>query len=218
MLNGANGAMLIKSDGTLEVVQFQTVSDLGNDRYQLSTLLRGRRGTDTMATGHAAGERFILLEPTTLVPGALALGDLDVARFFNAVTFGLVFERGTRRNKTFIGRDLMPYAPHGVTAALSGSDIVIDWFRRTRLGGELKDGTGDVPLAETTESYEIDIYDAAGTTVLRTLTATASTITYTAADIVTDFGATPAELNLAVYQISEAVGRGFSTQQTIPVE
>jgi hypothetical protein len=48
----------------------------------------------------------------------------------------------------------MPLAPVHVTATLTGSpeDITLAWVRRTRIGGELKDGTGTVPLGEASEA------------------------------------------------------------------
>ncbi len=40
---------------------------LGDRRFRLSRLLRGRRGTEWAAGGHAAGEAFTLIEPDSLV-------------------------------------------------------------------------------------------------------------------------------------------------------
>jgi hypothetical protein len=74
-----------------------------------------------------------------------------------------------------------------------------------------------VPLGETSESYSIDIYNALGTTVLRTLTSSTTSVTYTAANITTDFGSMPANITFKVYQISAAVGRGFGYKVTVPV-
>jgi hypothetical protein len=39
-----------------------------------------------------------------------------------------------------------------VTSA-SSENIALTWIRRTRLGGEWRDGTGTVPLAETSVAY-----------------------------------------------------------------
>jgi len=96
-----------------------------------------------------------------------------------------------------------------VAATIVGSDISLTWERRSRVNGGLMDGTGTVPVGEASEAYEVDIIAADGKTVLRTLTATTTAATYAAADIATDFGAVPSELNVAVYQISAEVGRGF---------
>ena len=89
--------------------------------------------------------------------------------------------------------------------------------RRTRFGGELRDGIDTVPLNEDSEAYEWDILDAPGGDVLRTLTSTSETVTYLAADIASDFGTTPSELSVKPYQMSAVVGRGFTTEALLEV-
>jgi hypothetical protein len=58
---GAN-ACLIGS----EIVQFRDASLVSAGVYTLKGLLRGRRGTEASMTGHASGERFVLLRATGL--------------------------------------------------------------------------------------------------------------------------------------------------------
>jgi hypothetical protein len=117
------------------------------------------------------------------------------------------------------GRDLKPYAPWNVRAVKSGSpeNITLSWVRRTRIGGELKDGTGTVPLGEASESYEVDILDGPGGTVLRTLASTSPSVVYANADILADFGAVPASLSVALYQLSAVAGRGFPRLITLEI-
>ena len=94
-----------------------------------------------------------------------------------------------------------------------GGDLNISWIRRTRYSGEWRDLV-DVPLNEASEVYEVDILDGAGQ-VVRTLSSTSASITYTAADQTTDFGAPQSTLDIAVYQVSAAVGRGFAGRATV---
>ena len=61
MLNGANLAALIRADGNAELIQFQDVA-LSEGVYTLTTLLRGRRGTEVFTGGHAVGDLFVLLD------------------------------------------------------------------------------------------------------------------------------------------------------------
>jgi hypothetical protein len=65
-----------------------------------------------------------------------------------------------------------------------------------------------IPLGETTESYEVEVWDSGYTTLKRTLTASTPTVTYTSANQVTDFGSNQATLYLKIYQLSAIVGRG----------
>jgi hypothetical protein len=212
MLNGANAAAV---GG--EVLQFRDVAVNADGSLTLSTLLRGRRGTDLRTGGHGPGELVIMLSPATAAIIRLDLAAVGATRYFKAVTSGGFLEDAATIPATQHGNDLRPYAVVHQAAALSGSDIDLTWVRRTRLGGALLDGTGDVPLAEESEAYDVDIYDAGGATVLRTLTASSPTATYAAADIATDFGSTPSTLKVAIYQKSAAVGRGFGRIVSLPV-
>ena len=171
MLNGANAALLLKANGEPEVIQFRDVTLNPDGSFTLTGLLRGRRGTDVFVDGHAAGELFVLLDPDDVETMVTALGDLDLPRSWRAVGFGTLFEDAETLTQSHTGRDLKPYAPWNVQAALTGSpaDISLSWVRRTRIGGELKDGTGTVPLGEASEAYEVDILDGPGGAVLRTL-------------------------------------------------
>ena len=96
-----------------------------------------------------------------------------------------------------------------VRAALADDDIVLTWVRRTRVGGGLLPGTGTVPLAEATESYEVDIMTGPTGRVLRTLSCTSPEVTYPWAEVSADFGMLPSTLTVVVYQMSAIVGRGF---------
>lgn len=216
LLNGGNPALLINSaTGDVELIQYRDVEQLDVQRYRLSHLLRGRRGTDTMMSNHAAGDLFIVPDTDSLSTITLPLSALNSERYYRAVTVGGLTDSGQGEPLTMRARDLMPYAPCQQAVAVSGSDLVLSWVRRTRIGGEWLDGTESVPLAEDTEAYEVDIYD--GAAVVRTLTASTPSVTYTAAQIAADFGSTPDTLKFCVYQLSAQVGRGFGEVVTVQV-
>ncbi len=218
LCNGANAAALIKVNGEVEVFQYRDVTALGTDRFTLTNLLRGRRGTDAMSMGHVAGELFVLLGAGTVHGLAGSISEKNVPLWWGAVTAGAVPNPAYRQSFTFHARDKFPYAPVGVTAVLSGGNINLAWVRRTRVDGALRDSTGVVPLHETVEAYEVDIFTGPGGTFLRTLGAiTSPAVSYTAADITADFGSPPATLTVRVYQISNVVGRGFSREDTVTV-
>ncbi|WP_284223829.1 phage tail baseplate protein, partial [Brevundimonas denitrificans] len=70
-LNGTNPVLVGQ-----ELVQFKSVQDNGDGTITLSTLLRGRRGTDPFAGGHQAGERVFLLDSNTVRRGQVPLSRL----------------------------------------------------------------------------------------------------------------------------------------------
>ena len=217
MLNGANAALLLKASGEPEILQFREVTDNPDGSFTFKGLLRGRRGTDPLVTGHQPGELFVLLEPDTIETLTVGLGELGLARSWRAVGFGSLFEDADTEVRAHTGRDLMPYAPvHLVGSRNPAGDLALTWVRRTRLGGAWRDGTGAVPLGEASEAYEVDILDGPGGGVVRTLTGlTGPAATYTAAQQSADFGAPPAVVHMRVVQLSAAVGRGFPAHASL---
>ena len=219
LVNGANAALVLKANGGPEIIQFRDVALNPDGSYTLEGLLRGRRGTDVFVEGHAPGELFALLDPDDVETLVTALGDLGLTRSWRAVGFGALFEDAGTIIQSHSGRDLRPYAPWNVRAVKSGSpsNITLSWVRRTRIGGELKDGTGIVPLGESVEAYEVDILDGPGGAVKRTLTASGPSLVYANADILADFGAAPSALSVAVHQLSAVAGRGFPRAVTLEI-
>ena len=205
VLNGANGFIL---GG--EVMQFQFASLNGDGSYTLSKLLRGRRGTEAACATHIGGETFLLLNSSTKRIG-LSTSLIGLLRYYKAATLGMPATATSYQTLSLAGNDLKPYAPAQFFATIDGSNnINATWVRRTRYGGEWQDGTGTVPLNETTESYDLLIYDSTGTTLKRTVAGlTSPSYSYTAAQQTTDFGSTQTSVYAVVYQNSSVVGRGF---------
>jgi hypothetical protein len=208
VLNGANLAALLAEDGRVELIQFVDADPLGSGRFVLRRLLRGRRGTED-AGAFAIGATFLLLDASVL-RSASPTGALNTIERFRFVgLFGSIQTASEVRRLT-IGRAEQPYAPvHIVGTRNPSQDLTVTWVRRTRIGGELVDLTGSVPLAEETEAYEVDIRNAGDTATLRTFTGlTSPTVTYTAAQQTAD-GLTPGDpVRVHVFQMSALVGRG----------
>jgi len=106
----------------------------------------------------------------------------------------------------------VPLSPVHVRGTRTGDDLTVTWLRRTRIGGDSWDSV-EVPLAEDSERYEIDILD--GTTLKRTLATTTPAATYTAADQTTDFGAPQSSIAVRVSQLSTTFGRGTPRAATL---
>lgn len=213
LVNGANAAALIRSDGNPEVIQFRTATLNDNGTYTLSGLLRGRRGTDVFTDGHKVGDTFVVLDSAAGSKVPLSLSEKDLVRFYKGLTSGGLFEEAPTISKVSPLNDLKPYAPvnHEVTSGTWGVDITIEWERRTRVGGGLKDGSGSVPLYEDSEEYEVDILDGFGT-VLRSQTALASkSYIYTAANQIADFPSGFVDKTAAAL-----VNPGFEIGDTLP--
>lgn len=209
VLNGANVAVL----GT-EVIQFKTATALGGGIYRLSGLLRGRLGTEAKTNAHAIGERFVLLDnavETLTIP----VSNFGVGWTVRAVTHGDVLSVGSDDGFTVAANSLRPYSPVFARAVKSGGNINISWVRRARIDGGMRDYI-DIPLMEQAELYEISVMS--GATALRTWRVSSPSVTYLAADQITDFGAAPTSLSLKITQISALIGPGEVLSATVAVE
>lgn len=209
LLNGGN-AVLVGS----EIIQFAKVSLNTDGSYRLSTLLRGRRGTELEIATHAPGEKALLLEPGRIAAGIAALGDLNIPRSYKAVGPGKRLEDVSAQVVRLSGRDLMPYAPVHVKAVRSSGLVRLSWIRRSRLGsGGL---AVNPPLSEASETYEL-VLSYLGSSVSK-FVREATVYDYALAEFNEDFSVSETDipaLDLTLYQISEAIGRGSPATESI---
>jgi hypothetical protein len=215
---GANTAYLAG-----EPLRFKYATLVATNTYTLSGLLRGREGTEQFVSTHAIGDPFVLMNSAVKrVP--LSTSDIGLNLQFKAVTFGqrVVDAPSWAINFQSVGQKPLSPVQIGMGRTASSSyDINMKWYRRARVNTAWRSSV-DVPLDETTEAYEVDVYSTSSyTTVLRTITSTATaagsvvtpstqTAVYKSADQVTDFGSNQATVYVKVYQVSAIVGRGFA--------
>lgn len=197
----------IGADGRWEIVNFTTATLEADGTYGLSGFKRGRRGTEGNVDNHEIGDEFVLLS------GALRaeLGSDDVGDdlSFKAVSAGRSEESAVPIDLAFTGATLKPYAPARLEWTTDGTDLFGEITRRTRVGGSWSDD-GVVPLSENSEAYEVDVLDGSGD-VIDTIEVTGTnTFTITAADLATYSASVSAPPDVNVYQMSDAVGRGFA--------
>lgn len=142
---GANRALL---GG--EIIQFTRAVPLGNRRWRLEGLLRGRGGTEAATAGHSAGERFVLLDgkPVALDPAMIgtAVGTIIAATGLGEtapVEAPIALQGITRR----------PLSPiHRRALTLPDNSLELGWTRRARGAWGWLDGV-DAPLHEQAEAY-----------------------------------------------------------------
>lgn len=201
-----------------EVLRFRTATLVSEGVYTLSGLLRGQRGTEWAMAAHVIGETVVLLSSTALRRVQDSASQIGIARYLKGVTTGRSLASATAATVTDTGVSLKPWAPVHPQLARDAStgDLTLSWTRRTRYAARFASSAGiNVPLGESSEAYQVDIYNAAGTAVLRTLSVSASSAVYTAAQQTADFGAAVTSLTVQVYQISATVGRGYALTTTL---
>lgn len=208
VLNGNNAFWLGNPNGQGgEIIQFATATLVAPATYQLSNLLRGRLGTEANVGAHGANEAFVLIDASVNGRSDYGPSEWDKSRLYKPVSV-LTDEADTAAQAfTNTGAGKRPYSPvHVAGVRDSSSNLSISWVRRTRLRVPGL-GAGPVPIGEEIEAYEIDVYS--GSTVVRTISASAPAATYTAAEQTAD-GLTPgAAVSIRVYQMSAVRGRGF---------
>ena len=98
----------------------------------------------------------------------------------------------------------------------SPGDLTIRWIRRSRALAADSWEAVEVPLAEDSEAYQVEIRD--GVTVKRTLSSGTTSALYTTAQQIADWGAPlgpGSNLDIRIYQLSALIGRGAARAVTL---
>lgn len=208
VLNWGNAALLGN-----EIIQWRNATLLSEGLYELSGLLRGRRGTEGATASHKAGEKFVVLASEGLYRIPLPSTEIGKTSYYKAMVSGGNWDDAPEISQTFNAASLRCFSPVHITGSRNGAgDLTITWMRRTRWYGEWLDNV-DVPLFEDAESYAVDIYS--GDQIVRTLAADTPTTIYTAAEQTADFGAAQSVLAVAIYQLNAIIGRGTAGKAVI---
>jgi hypothetical protein len=158
-----------------ELIQFGRAEAITANRWRLSRLLRGRRGTEWAIGGHGAGDRFVLLDAPSV-----AMIDLPVAALGSTVQLlasGIGDVEGpVAADCAVTGASVRPPGPVYLVFETLGGVPTISWIRRSRAGFRWIDGS-DAPLVEESESYRVAIVPAAGGARIVTTTARSCALT-----------------------------------------
>jgi hypothetical protein len=155
LLAGTENAAIIGD----EIIQFMTVNPLGNGLYELTGILRARRGTNYATQNHTAGERFIMLQTDGSVMREFNdPSEWEKTHTFKAVANGTYAEDALGVSVAMEPNDLRPYTPECVASSDDGTDITITFERRSRISNELHDGDELVPYKEGQGSLAHFVY------------------------------------------------------------
>lgn len=200
VLNGGNMAVL-----GAEILQFKNATLIGAGVYELTGLLRGRRGTEWAISQHATGEVFALLSTTLDIDAQLS--QLGQTLHYKSVTSGQPLAGAIDYPFVNTGNALRPYTPVQLGGGVLGDgDVRLSWRRRTRIGGAWNNLV-EVPLSESDEVYIVQIWDATYTQCARIYIVQGIIIDaqpagrYYSADMITDFGAAQKDVFFSVQQL-----------------
>jgi hypothetical protein len=208
VLNGANAALI----GS-EIIQFKNAVLTGTRTYTLSGLLRGRKGTEQYIATHGSSETFVLLSTVTAIQ--MVAGEVFQTRQYRSVTAGKPLDWSFVVSYADQAQTYRNYTPvHLGGGRNAASDVILNWVRRVKVGGEWVDYI-DVPAAAEAEDYQVNIYSSNSYATLKrttTIDSTSSTTwTYTSAMQVADFGTNQSTVYWTVGQF-DSFGRVVTTR------
>ncbi len=222
LFGGANALAAESTPGTWEIVQAGDAELIAPGRYSLTRLLRGQRGAEgAMGDPSPAGARVVVLDDSL---ATLPIAEVDLGIPWNwrigPASRSVSDETYVAASFTPEGAGLRPFSAAHVEQPWrrprTPGDLTIRWTRRSRALSADSWGAVDVPLVEEIEAYEVEILD--GATVKRVLSATNTTVLYTAAQQTADWGALlgPGDtLDIRIFQLSALIGRGAPKTVTL---
>lgn len=134
MMNRAN--LCIVGD---ELINFGEAEQVDDNRWECTTLLRGRKGSPIGA--HTAGERFVMLDQGSVAWVPSELFELGRDLTFRVTSVGLTASTVTQ-TITLVGNSQRERQPAYLKARRSGGNILISWQGVGRLGGGSSVGMG----------------------------------------------------------------------------
>ena len=222
LLGGANALAVETSPGQWEIVQAGSAELIAAGRYRLTRLLRGQRGTENAVVSLVpTGARVVVLD-TAVAPLPTSEADLGLPWNWRIGPASRPVSDETYVAASFTpeGTGLRPFSVAHVEqpwrTARGPGDLTIRWTRRSRSLAAVTWGVGDVPLAEDSEAYALDILD--GAVVKRSLTTGTTSVLYAAAQQIADWGTLLGpgnSLQLRIYQLYALIGRGSVRSVTL---
>lgn len=204
------------ADGRWEIIAARNAVLQADGSYVLTDFLRGQRGTEWATGLHEQGDAIVLLETSTLDFLSVNSSTIGVERSYRGITMGEDISSTSDDEFTYAGVNLECLSPVHLTGSRHPTtrDWTISWTRRSRFGA-WRDYI-DAPLGESSESYTAEVYsDSAFTTLVRSISSTTQSFTYTSAQQVDDFGSDQGTLYLKIYQNSATVGAGYAASATL---
>jgi hypothetical protein len=168
---------VVVSNGTLaSITEAQALSDLdmmligheyvtpknrvliGTNTYRLTGFLRGRKGTEWAMGLHVSGERVVVMSTSAARNLAMAASEIGQARVFKGVSFGGLLATATQQSMTYRAERLKPRAPAYLWGGRDAAGNITGSLIRSARKATSWANLINVPLDETAEAYEIDVF------------------------------------------------------------
>lgn len=204
-----------------EIILFKEVFEHENGDVTISRLIRGYRGSIDAAYKHRSDDKFAVIHEGSIHHGSEELTYLNETQLF-LINTGVAFANlGYQLNFALDGSTERPL-PVGDIRRVNNVDgsVTFNWFRATRIGGSLKNGTGTIPLAEEQERYLVYLLSApfdANTWnpddpskyIWKSMDLTTPTVSIPVATLTTLGLSNTVDLHIVIHQMSNEVGYGY---------
>jgi len=200
LFQGENSLALEVGLGEWEIVQFGEAELVDTRKYKLTRLLRGRRDT-LQADSLPAGARVVILDGAVTELG-LTNSKAGVSCYITSGPSNKDRSDASYIEKEhyFSRRGQRPFSPANLAGGLDAAGgLSLQCVRRDRALDAVDWNTGPVPMSEAVEAYEWEVEGQVFETALPELALTSGELS--SAGIAAPF-------TVAVYQVSEVVGRG----------
>jgi hypothetical protein len=204
-------------DGRWEILQYIDAQDVGSGIIQITGFVRGLRGTEWATGLHEQNDFFVLLDDPDNAFIGMDLARLNTEMLYKSVTVGQNVANAPSETFTYKAVNLKPLSVVSIVSDVVSGDMEVSWQPRTRLSGAQWSSGVPAPIGESEKKYEIDVYDADESLVATHAVTGLDEWTYTAAQMIEDFGAVPAVIDFVIYQISSTVGRGYPAEFSVSI-
>jgi hypothetical protein len=142
-----------------ELIHFKNAELIAPFKYEITVLARGRQGTESYIDTHAEGERFILLNDAVKsieIPNQY----IGAKKYIKPVSIGGSLGDADVVEFTYGGQIYKTYS----VVYFKRDGFEIYWIRRSRANMFFMDNL-DVPIAEESEKYLVELLDEQGSTI-----------------------------------------------------
>lgn len=204
VLNGKNWAMIGQ-----EIIGFRTATLTAPNTYQLSGLIRGRKGTEPFMSTHANSEMFVLLNDA-LIEFPYTQANKSTTFQFKFVTIGSDISKATAVSAMPNTASRRPWIVSNLAGVKVGNDWSLTWVGRNQFDGEMVDAT-TVINPDGFAGYMIHIVQTGSPEVIkRSVIQQTTTYTYSAADQIADWGSLQSTITIRIAQIDLNTGPGLA--------
>lgn len=197
-----------------EVIGFGNATLIATNTYELTHLLRGRRGTNTLMS-HVNDEAFILLD-SAIIELPYPVDFKEKIYYLKFVTASSDISKATAYQAQPSQKSRRPWTVMNVASEKIGNDFSLTWTGRNQFNGEMTD-SGTVAQPNGFGGFVVSIIENAGGSpevIKRSNVVQTPYRNYTEAEQIADWGSVQANITVRIAQIDRLFGPGYNVTET----